>query len=176
MNEPDWDQIWQVERDICYLYHELSKYSGINGDLYYGRFYAQPYWDFLDLNVRQMPEQERCFVRDGCLVMLLAMARDVLDGSGRYLMPHLSRCQQVVAGIEVEDEKTKQLIEVVTMALEAVEKGSQGDEQLKDSALWDLGNLCVWVNREYVGGYFVQKAGEMNELHRGQSSQPFTGV
>ena len=166
MNEPAWDQIWQVERDICYLYHELSEYSGIMGDLAYGSVYAQPYWEFLDLNVWQMPEEERCFIRDGCLVMLLAMAWDVIDGSGSYLMKHLSPCQQAVAVIEAENENTKRLVETVMIALEAVEKGSQGGESLRGAPLWHLENLSVWVNREIVGGYFQQKAAELSKLHR----------
>lgn len=167
MNKPTWKQIWQVERDICYLYHELSEYSGIMGDLAYGSCYAQPYWEFLHLNVRQMPEEERCFIRDGCLVMLLAMAWDVIDGSGCYLMKHLSPCQQAVAVIVAENERTERLVEAVRIALEAVEKGSQGGEPLRGAPLWHLEDLSVWVNREIVGGYFQQKAAERNELHRG---------
>jgi hypothetical protein len=38
----DWDTIWRVERDIVYLYHELSEWPGIMGDLSYGTMYALP--------------------------------------------------------------------------------------------------------------------------------------
>lgn len=158
MGEPDWEQIWKVERDICFLYHELSEYSGIMGDLAYGLIYALPYWDFLNLNVRQMPVEERCFIRDGCLVMLLAMAWDVLDGSGTYLLHHLGLCQQAIEAVEIDNEKTEQLVQTVKTALNAVEMDSQGNERLEGTPLWHLENLSVWVNRQYVGGYFEQKA------------------
>jgi hypothetical protein len=110
MNEPDWDQICKVERDICYLYHELSEYSGIMGDLAFGCLYTLPHWEFLHLNVRQMPEEQRCFIREGCLVMLLAMAWDVLDGSGSYLIKHFSPCQQAVAAIEAHNASLTKML------------------------------------------------------------------
>jgi hypothetical protein len=44
-----WVELQQVERDICLLYHQLSDYSYIMGDLYYGSVYALRYWDFLDV-------------------------------------------------------------------------------------------------------------------------------
>lgn len=161
MSEPDWEQIWRVERDICFLYHELSEYPGIVGDLAYGAIYTPPYWDFLNLNVRQMPDEERCFIRDGCLVMLLAMAWDVLDGSGSYLLNHLSLCHQAVEAVEGDDEKTEQLVQTVETALKAVEMNSQGGKWLEGLPLRHLENLSIWVNQEYVGGYFKQKASRM---------------
>ena len=161
MSEPDWEQIWKVERDICFLYHELSEYPGIEGDLAYGLIYTLPYWDFLNLSVRRMPDEERCFIRDGCLVMLLAMAWDVLDGSGSYLLNHLGFCQQAVESVEVDNEKTEQLVQTVKTALKAVEMDSQGNGRLEGPPLRHLIDLSVWVNREYVGGYFKQKANEM---------------
>ena len=37
-----WVELQQVERDICLLYHQLSDYSYIMGDLYYGSDVAAP--------------------------------------------------------------------------------------------------------------------------------------
>ncbi len=79
----NWTEIQLVERDICLLYHQLADYSYIMGDLYYGDVFSLPYWEYL--HVEELAPDRQRFVCDGCLVMLYAMAVEVLDGSGTYL-------------------------------------------------------------------------------------------
>src|SRR5712691_1560834 len=81
----DWVLKQQVERDICLLYHQLADYSYIMGDLYYGPVFGLPYWEYLDFP--DLDGADREFLRDGCLVMILAMAWDQIDGSGVYISP-----------------------------------------------------------------------------------------
>ncbi len=102
-------------------------------------------------------EEDRRFIRDGCLVMLLAMAWDVLDGSGTYLLPYLDLCRQAITQLEGKDEKTARLTQAVNHALEAIKQGQRGSYEM------DLQD--VWVNREYVHRYFRQKSEEMAALH-----------
>ncbi len=91
--EVDWVQIQVVERDICLLYHQLADYSYIMADLDYGAVFALPYWDYLD--VAGVPGSQRDFLRDGCLVMIFAMASVVLDGSSAYRTADRARLRTV---------------------------------------------------------------------------------
>ena len=74
--ETDWCRIQIVERDICLLYHQLASYSWIMEDLYYGSVYALPYWRYL--NISALETKRQAFIRNGCLVMLYAMASEEL--------------------------------------------------------------------------------------------------
>jgi len=139
----DWVAIQQVERDICLLYRQLAEYSYIMGDLYYGSVYALPYWRYLD--VRDADEDDRAFLRDGCLVMILAMAWDMIDGSGAYLAPHIKEVRQALRRLEPDDEQTAKRISAVTRALNDAENGSESEEVI---------SLSSWVHEEYVKGYF----------------------
>jgi hypothetical protein len=80
----------QIERDICLLFHQLADYSSIMGDLSYGDVFALPYWEYLDFP--DVDPEERNFLRDGCLVMILAMASECVDGTGSFLAAHIPEC------------------------------------------------------------------------------------
>lgn len=140
----DWVKIQQIERDICLLYHQLAEYSYIMGDLYYGSVFALPYWEFLDLD--NLEQDEKDFIRDGCLVMILAMAWDFIDGSGSYINPYISACQKAISKVIPFDEKTEKLIHTVKLAIDTVDQ----EEPEPD----ELGELSSWGYKEYVEGYF----------------------
>lgn len=169
MNEHNWDTFWKVERDICFLYHELSEYPGIMGDLAYASIYNLPYWEFLDLRDLNMADEFRCFIRDGCLVMILAMSWDIMDGSGTQLKDKLDSCRNAVDALEAEDERTAKLIRVVRLALDMAEQGRPANEEIEA--------LSVWVNYEYVHGYFRRMAIETQAKHEriGASKRTATG-
>lgn len=158
MSETNWTLLWQVERDICFLYHELSEYTGIMGDLAYGSLYALPYWDFLDQRGPDIRDEERCFIRDGCLVMILAMTIDMLDGSGFYVADKIGLCRQAINRLEAEDERTQKLIRVVRLALDAAAQGQRMNQEMEE--------LEVWVNYHYVYGYFRGIAAESQAEHQ----------
>lgn len=157
MEEHDWDLFWKVERDICFLFHELSEYAGINGDLSYGSLYNLPYWKFLNLRGPNIHDESRRFIRDGCLVMILAMSWDVIDGSGSYLKDKIGLCRQAISELEAEDERMEKLLHVVRLALIVAELGQRGNDHLSE--------LSVWVNYEYVHGYFRRMADESQSEH-----------
>ena len=148
----NWVLKQHVERDICLLYHQLASYSYIMGDLYYGSVFGLPYWEYLDFP--GLDSADRDFVRDGCLVMILAMAWDQIDGSGAYINPHIAACRGAVARILCEDEDTQKLVHTVSLALNAAEQGGAEIRELQE--------LSTWAHNRYVRGYFCRAAQEFN--------------
>lgn len=142
----DWEILQSVERDICFLYHELAEYPGINGNLYYSGTYALSYWEFLNIRQSDVRDEQRRFIRDGCLMMLLAMAYDVIDGSGSYIKDKYTLWRSALTQVEVKNERTEKLLRTVNLALDVAEQGLEEDEILSE--------LSLWANYEYVQGYF----------------------
>jgi hypothetical protein len=146
----DWVLKQHVERDICLLYRQLANYSYIMGDLYYGPVFALPYWEYLDLP--GLDDDDRKFIRDGCLVMILAMTSDLIDGSGHYLRPHVASCEAALNNLTCDDEDTSKLVHTVKLALHSAIKGESESQELADRSLW--------VHKRYVRGYFERIAKE----------------
>ncbi len=142
--QTDWVLKQRIESDICLLYHQLANYSSIMGDLYYGDVFALPYWEFL--NIEGIEDEERIFVRNGCLVMILAMCSECIDGSGSYIYSHIENCQKYLSYLSPEDEKSHRLIMAVKSALQLAQNEQEETPELTDAMLW--------VHREYVRGYF----------------------
>jgi len=110
----NWVLKQQLERDICLLYHQLANYSYIMGDLYYGDVFALAYWDHLQLPA--IDDADRDFIRDGCLVMILAMASECIDGTGSYLRPHVPQCRAKLERLSTADSDADKLIGIVRRA------------------------------------------------------------
>lgn len=146
----DWVKIQQVERDICLLYHQLAEYSNLMVDLYYGSVFALPYWEFLDLDDLDLDDKD--FIRDGCLVMILAMAWDFIDGPGNYICRHIASCRAALSKVVPFDESTEKLIQTVTLALDTVEQEKLASNELVEQS--------SWVHKEYVEGYFRKMVNE----------------
>jgi hypothetical protein len=146
----DWVMIQQVERDICLLYHQLAEYSYIMGDLDYGSVFNLPYWEFLDLD--GVPLDQKEFIQNGCLVMILAMAWDLIDGSGNYISPYISTCKAALSKITFVDEISSKLIHAVRLALDIAEQDNSESDELM--------NLSSWVHKEFVQGYFCKMAAD----------------
>ena len=89
--------------------------------------------------------------------MILAMSWDLMDGSGSHLKGKIDLCRQAISALEAEDEKTAKLIRVVRLALDMAERGQRRNEE--------IGELSVWVNYEYVHGYFRRMADETQAEH-----------
>ena len=143
--EVDWVLKQEIEKDICLLYHQTAEYSWLMDDLCYGSVFALPYWDFLDF--QGVDDNERIFIRDGCLVMILAMCMECIGGSGAYIHDKIEVCRRQVSHLVPEDEKAAKLIKTVNLALESAKViANEGTEELTD--------LSLWVYREYVQGYF----------------------
>ena len=144
----NWVLKQQLERDICLLYHQLANYSYIMGDLYYGDVFGLAYWDHLQLPA--IDDADRDFIRDGCLVMILAMASECIDGTGSYLRPHVPQCRAKLERLSTADSDADKLIGIVRRALDIVEHEAPEPP--------DFSEACVWVHKRYVRGYFIQQA------------------
>ena len=99
----DWVLKQHLERDICLLYHQMANYSYIMGDLYYGSVFGLAYWEYIDFPGLDAADHD--FVRDGCLVMILAMAGIRLTGSGAYINPYIPACREAIASLVLEGEE-----------------------------------------------------------------------
>jgi hypothetical protein len=144
----DWVLKQQVDRDICLLYQQLADYSYIMGDLYWGSVFALPYWEYLDW--RELDDGDRIFIRDGCLVMLLAAAWDQIDGAGSFINQHIPACRAAIAGVQADGPETEKLLRAVQLALDAAAAGSESGRELDE--------LSTWVHVHYVRGYFERTA------------------
>ena len=140
----DWVSIKHVERDICLCFHELAEYGAIIGDLDYGRVYGLDYWQYLDVDGWGDVEREQ-FIRNGCLVLILAMCWDEIDGSGTYIAPRIPECRDAIRSIAPEDPVGSRLREIVLRALDGAEVGKEPEGLLKDSG---------WVYKAVVNEYF----------------------
>ena len=145
-----WIELQCVERDICLLYHQLANYSYIMADLYFGSVYELPYWNYLD--VLDIDADRRDFIRHGCLVMILAMTWDQIDGS-HYLGPNITHCETAIDRLTIDDPTTKRLVDVVKRALTAAKQGSEPDERVQDSN---------WVHEQFIRRYFRERANEFD--------------
>lgn len=152
-SEIDLLTIEKIKRDICFLYHQFAEYNYIMGDLDYSGLYNLPYWKFLTLD--EVDLSDDFFVRDGCLVIILAMALDYIDGSGNYIVPYISLCRTELLKIVPFDNKTEKLVNTVKLALECAEQ-----QQPETS---EIGELSSWVYKEYVEGYFRKMVCEFKQ-------------
>lgn len=144
-SQVDWVLKQQIEKDICLLYHQTAEYSWLMDDLYYGSVFALPYWEFL--NFQGLNDDERIFIRDGCLVMILAMCMECIGGSGAYIHDEIETCQRSISFLTPEDENAAQLIQTVNLALQSAKViGNKGTQELTD--------FSSWVYRHYVQGCF----------------------
>jgi hypothetical protein len=159
-----------LQKDICLLYHSLVDAGSIHGEGFQGSVYTQPYWQFVSVS----PEDpDNRFVRDGCLLLLLAMALELIDGSGYFIVDKLKDCQDAVAGARSEDPDTVRLVELVHVALRLCQEKAEllRRQETEDTTYSKgLGSPVVlrlreprefrrelgWAWKRYVLGYFSQ--------------------
>ena len=159
--ELDWMDVWKVEKDIVYLYHHQTEYSGIDGDLAYTYLFNLPYWDYLPLEMEGLDSEEKQFVETGCLILLLCMALDLLEGSGHYLRSYLERCRTAVSRLRPDDPSVARLVQIVQTALDAAGEGQLWGHQREEDLQARLARSrdMVWVNEAFIRGYFRRMAG-----------------
>lgn len=143
----EWIDIQEIEKDICYLFHQIEPYRSIMGDLNYVELYPRPYWRYLNLDQGQ--DQSR-FVRNGCLVMILAMAWEIIDDAGSFLLPNLAECRSQVESIVPENDEAKKMVETVLLALDLAASGESEIE-----AVW---TQSQWMYQTIVGKYFSDRS------------------
>ncbi|MEM7224857.1 MAG: hypothetical protein AAF495_17895 [Pseudomonadota bacterium] len=143
-----WIELQKVERDILLLYHQLSDYRSINGSLYFGEVYNLPYWAYL--NVENVDESRRLFIAQGCLIMLLAMSWQMLDGAGGHLWPFRDDAKSAVDACSTTNERTLKLLATVKLALQLVAERRDPTPELVEQS--------EWAYREVVNAYFEEAA------------------
>ena len=90
------------------------------------------------------------FVQRGCLMMILAMAWDMICGSGCYLERHMDRCERALATLTPKDPTTEKLVSVVRSALVAAKLERHTEELHAESG---------WAYHNVVRLYFKERAG-----------------
>jgi hypothetical protein len=150
----EWELIRHLERDICFFYHQLSSYSFIIGDLDFAEYYNLPYWNYINRDFR-LTENELCFIKNGCLVLILAMALEQIDDAGCYIDDKIDIILDNLKQFEPQDEKQNELHDIVTLALNSIKH--------QNRELYDLlKNKSIWVHEEFVRGYFRELVNEFD--------------
>lgn len=135
----------QIEKDICYLYFQLSSYSFIMGDLCYKEIYNLPYWNFINI-IESQSDEKQSFIREGCLIMILAMAWEVIDGAGSYIMDKIEDVFHCLELFEPSNERESKLFNIVISALKYA-KSNEGNLDL-------LNEQSTWVHNEHIRNHF----------------------
>lgn len=157
--DTDWCAIQRVERDICLLYHQLVDYSYIVSDLYYGDVYSLPYWEYLSVSTLE-PDQQQ-FIRNGCLVMLYAMASEVLDGSGSYLTIDRKRYSDAKAAVRALpslNPDTDRLVSAISGAFKLIDENRFDTEESPE--VQDIVAASTWIHERFVRQYFIVRASD----------------
>lgn len=133
-----------LEHDICSLYQILGEYCHIMGDLDYGSKFSLKYWNYLD--IRDESNDRLRFIRQGCLMFLLAMSWDSIDGSGDFMRTHIDEILPAIDACSSTHKETQKLIHTVRTGLELVSTGHPETAEFSD--------LSDWAYQQFVNGYF----------------------
>lgn len=121
-------------RDVCFLYHELSAYRHIMGDLDYANDYPLEYWTLL--NRIDTGRSDDRFIRGGILVLMLAMLADVFDGSGDSVSRHAKAISKELEQFIPEDNTMLQLAESVEHGLRLLVNSASADDRFDTDSCW----------------------------------------
>ena len=129
-----------IEKDICYLYHELAEYSGIMGDLDYHSTYNKDYWKYINVDCDP-------FIREGSMILLLAMIWDWIDESGNIIETKIESYENSMSCFYPQSDNENRLIDLINNGLDIVQKKKDVDEKFSS----DTG----WAYNTYVREYFI---------------------
>jgi len=147
--EEDDGQLYRrLIRDICFLYHELSAYRHIMGDLDYANDYPLEYWTLI--NCVDTGRSEDRFIRCGILVLLLAMLQDVFDGSGDHISRHTAAISHELQEFIPGDDELLRLAQSVEHGLGLLTASASADDRFNE-------DVC-WAYDTFVRGYFASRA------------------
>lgn len=130
-------------RDVCYMYHELVGYRHMTGDLAYSTDFSTAYWDLIN-------RTDDSFVREGILVLFMAMLVDFFDESGDYILEHTEAISRALKNFVPESTEMLRLLEAVEYGLLLVATQQPRDDRYQSE--------CSWVYEECVRGYFANNA------------------
>ena len=154
--EFDWVLIQKIERDICYIYHQLSRYNYIMGDLYYEEIFNIPYWEYVN---NKFPEKHENFIHEGILIILLAMGWEIIDSSGYYLYDKLGKCIKILEDSKFNEKEINRLknITVQTLKYALLNDKNKSAEQEEN-----LFKYSRWAHEHFIKKYFCEKTSEFN--------------
>ena len=167
----DWCTIQMFERDICLLYHQLADYSYIMGDLYYGDVFSLPYWEYL--NLKALEDDRQRFIRNGCLIILYAMASEVLDGSGAYLTMDRDRYQAAKSALKdlpSFDPDTNLLIDAVKNSFKLIDEKRGSWEETPE--VQEVIAASSWIHEKFIRQYFIERSNEFESNPYYQGIEP----
>ena len=121
-------------RDVCFLYHELSAYGHIMGDLDYASDYPLEYWLLLNRVETGRPYDR--LIRGGILILLLAMLADVFDGSGDGISHHAKDISKELEQFVPEDDTMLRLAESVEHGLRLLANSASADDRFDADSCW----------------------------------------
>jgi len=130
------------QKDICYLYHVQSCFGTLMADLDFKDEFSLSYWSELKVFARQDEE----FVKIGCMIFILLMALDKIEGSGDSLSSVYKDCYEAVEEVVPFVENETKLKSLVLSVLET----SNFRDALSEEDEKSLG----WAYTEFVEGYF----------------------
>lgn len=137
----------RLTRDVCFLYHELSGYGHIMGDLDYASDYQLEYWTLI--NRIDTGRSDDRFIRGGILVLMLAMLQDVFDGSGDHISRHAKDISLELDRFVPEDDTMLRLAESVKHGLGLLANSASADDRFNTDVCWAYD---AFVRRYFVDG------------------------
>ena len=138
-------------------------------DLYYGNVFALDYWQFLQMPGVAPDRQE--FICNGCLVMLYAMASEVLGGSGTYLTmdrKRYSAAKSAVAALPSLNSDTDKLVAAVSTAFALIDEQRFANEDTPE--MQEVVAASSWIHERFVRQYFISRAADF------ENNSYFTGT
>lgn len=129
--------IQEIEKDIKTAFEEMLDEGGIDCDLNTGNLSTRDFSDYLDF-----PDSK--FIRTGCLVLVLAMCANYIDGGSWEIEPYKANYRSALKKLFFDDQKEAQLLRIVKDAFKIVcenPKGIGGSKELTQSYRWVYANF-----------------------------------
>ena len=132
----------KYEKDICFLFYVQNEYSEFMPDLNYSNEFTLSYWSLL----KEIAGLDERFLKVGCILFILLMALDKIDGSGDVITSKTDSCMSALEGLIPYSSEEKELKELAIHILDKSKFGNKldaGDEE-----------KLSWAFKQFVKGYF----------------------
>lgn len=114
--EITWEQVVGIEKDICYLLHQVvDDYDSLGGgwdwDWYTEMLFPLKYWNFLGLQ-GDITTFQQDFINHGCLLWILGLSMEQLEDNGRRIDLYGSEIAERLAIFHPKRECTTRLLRI----------------------------------------------------------------
>jgi len=134
-------------KDILYFFHIQGETSYWWSDLDWSCF-DLPYWLYLEDGF-DLEKSDAKFIQNGCLLIILAMYWDDIDGSGSYILENLEECLILVDNMKPLDKEIEKLQGIVKTIGFYVGKDTPFEERPF------FGDEMSWVYNSFISDYFL---------------------